>query len=715
MKKNSNIFCDKVDKDPDQYKLQNALTEVLISTDPLASTIFSKILSTYLEFTPWEAGALWLSNGNDADLHCHAYNYPSDWAALQGYLADKSQKILTKGLDLPSKIWETGKPYTFGTSASIKDINEEELAFQDEYELAIQGGTKSIWIYPLNTGKCFLGVFEFFSRQNIPPNEKITSNWANSIFQTAQFLERIKLEKLLIQKQCVLPPTYESLADATPMLIRSIDSDGICNFWNRTWLNFRGKTSQVNSCIEWTAGIHPEDVPKCMEIFSSSFPAHIPFQMEYRLLRFDGNYHCFMETLIPCYNENNVFSGYVGGGVDCTEFMAIEEQLRQSQKMGTIGRLASGIAHDFNNLLTAINGFGKLALNIAPDIKSLREYLQEVINAAETATSLTHQLLQYIRKEEIAPLEVNPNLTILEINPLLKSLVPKDIDLKLNLEPNLGMIKTDLVQLKQIILNLVLNARDAMPKGGILAIETKNTVLDENHPNLTLKTMTGPHVQIEVRDTGDGMNNDTLSHIFEPFFTTKKPEQGTGLGLMSVYGIVKENSGSIEVKSEVGKGTTFKVFFPLITSKKPDFSTGSTGKHETHTDLFGIGTILVVEDDPKVSKFVFQSLTDFGYTVFDAKDAEEALLALKIKTSIDLVITDLVMPGISGQQLATQVLQKRPEMNFLFMSGILEAEINLPDVPNHEITFLKKPFDQIELLKSVKYILANKQKIEEKA
>lgn len=387
---------------------------------------------------------------------------------------------------------------------------------------------------------------------------------------------------------------------------------------------------------------------------------------------------------------------------DITEHKRLEEQLLQSQKMEAVGRLAGGIAHDFNNLLTAIIGYSQIILGDLNEGDPMREQIEEIEKAGKRAAALTNQLLAFSRKQILQPRVLNLNGVIADIGNMLRRLIGEDIELRANLDPAIGYVKADPGQIEQIILNLAVNARDAMPKGGKLTIETQNVYLDESYASQHAEVQPDTYVMLAISDTGTGINKETQANIFEPFFTTKEKGKGTGLGLSTVYGIVKQSRGHIWVYSESGRGTTFKIYLPLIEKSSEITETPSP----LAESLRGHETILVVEDEEVVRKLACQILQMNGYTVLEAADATEALLKYEQhKDTIDLMITDVVMPRLSGRELVGHLTTLRPELKVLYMSGYTDDAIVHHGVLDEGTAFLQKPFTPDALARKAREIL----------
>ncbi len=379
-----------------------------------------------------------------------------------------------------------------------------------------------------------------------------------------------------------------------------------------------------------------------------------------------------------------------------------EEKLRHSQKMEAIGRLAGGVAHDFNNLLTAINGYSDLGLDMIEKNHPVRENLLEIHKAGERAAALTRQLLAYSRKQLLTPRVLQINQVLQGMETMLRRLIGEDIVLKLNLAPNLGPVKADPAQIEQIILNLAINARDAMPRGGDLTIETREVELDEVYSHYLLQVQPGSHIRIEVADTGMGMSPEVRERIFDPFFTTKEQGKGTGLGLSSVYGSVEQSGGNITVESDLGKGTRFDIYLPVVRDEEnPDRETTSFPLAFFQS---GHGTLLLVEDEDAVRGFIRKVLELKGYRILEAVNARQAL-EISLGQSIDLLLTDVVMPGMNGPSLARTLLDERPHLQVIYMSGYTSDITLIHGVQAEQVEFLQKPFSQSQLLKRVQSVL----------
>jgi two-component system cell cycle sensor histidine kinase/response regulator CckA len=408
----------------------------------------------------------------------------------------------------------------------------------------------------------------------------------------------------------------------------------------------------------------------------------------------------------PLLTEDGRFTGILCLAQDVTGRRRLEEQLRQAQKMEAVGRLAGGIAHDFNNLLTVINGYSGLLLDALTGDDSRRDLAAEVLRAGERAAALTRQLLAFSRQQVVAPRLLDLNSVVADMEKMLRRVIGEDVELATSLQPGLRPIKADPGQVEQVLMNLAVNARDAMPQGGRLTIETRNVNLDESYVRVRPDVRPGPYVLLAVSDTGHGMTAEVKARLFEPFFTTKEAGLGTGLGLATVYGIVKHSGGHIEVYSEPGAGTTFKVYLPRAEGVgKP----GRSYQGEMVSPQ-GSETILVAEDEEGVRSLICAVLRGQGYLVLEAGNGEEALaLCERHEGPIDLLVTDVVMPGLGGRQLAERLagLHPRcfPQVRVLYLSGYTDDAVVRHGVLHEQVHFLQKPFSPVALAQKVREVL----------
>ena len=389
-------------------------------------------------------------------------------------------------------------------------------------------------------------------------------------------------------------------------------------------------------------------------------------------------------------------------GMDITARKALEAQLLQAQKMEAVGRLAGGVAHDFNNLLMAIMGYGELIRSSLVKDDPLYKYSEDILKATERAASLTQQLLAFSRRQVMQPQVLNLNRVAADLEKMLRRLIGEHIELEIVAGPDLGAVKADPGQIDQIIMNLAVNARDAMPTGGRLILATANIEFTASHKCYSAAAPPGRYVRLSVSDTGSGMDAETLDHIFEPFFTTKEVGKGTGLGLPMVYGIVKQNRGYIEVDSRPGQGATFTIYLPRLEAavEAPGARISLAAKLE------GSETILVVEDEDALRTLLCRFFRLYGYNVMEARHGGEALLICERHPGpIHLMVTDVVMPQMSGKELADRLAPLHPEMTVFFMSGYTDSDLTGYGAPESSQHFIPKPFRPMDLVKKVRDFL----------
>jgi PAS domain S-box-containing protein len=416
--------------------------------------------------------------------------------------------------------------------------------------------------------------------------------------------------------------------------------------------------------------------------------------------RKDGKVITVKMTGHPVLQKDNSVAYFEVFAEDITERRTLERQLFQSQKMEAIGRLAGGIAHDFNNLLSVILGHSDILEQQAGTNSRLGKSVEATRNAAERAAALTMQLLAFSRKQVIDPTVIDLNQSVSEIQKMLHRIIGEDIELTIRLQPGLGYVKADSGQLGQVLMNLAVNSRDAMPNGGKLAIETANVELDDTYVRQHLGAKPGPFIMLAVSDTGIGMDSETLSHIFEPFFTTKEPGKGTGLGLSMVYGIIKQNNGYVMAYSEPGRGTTFKIYFPRTVESLP------VSRSVEKEIPGGSETILVVEDELALRELTCVLLQEAGYTVLESAGVEDAIATAKdSQRKIDLLLTDIVMPRLDGRELANQLVALRPSLKVLYMSGYTDDVIVHRGLLKQATVLVQKPFTKAKLLRKVRETL----------
>jgi PAS domain S-box-containing protein len=453
----------------------------------------------------------------------------------------------------------------------------------------------------------------------------------------------------------------------------------------------------------WAEFIHPDDLAVVRAAEAASERGD-PFQAEYRIKRKDGREVWINDTGVVVHGNNSrpVMEGIL---VDITERKVLETQLQQSRKMEAVGRLAGGIAHDFNNLLTIITGYTDLALSRPAVPLDLRNDIERIENASVRAAALVRQLLAFSRKQVLQPKTLDLNAIVVNMEKLLRRVIDDHIEMITCVHDDLGKVKADPAQVEQVIMNLVVNARDAMPNGGRLLLETSNVDLDAAYAFEHVSVKPGRYVMLAVSDSGVGMESAILPHIFEPFYTTKESGRGTGLGLSTVYGIVKQSGGYVWVYSEVGKGSTFKVYLPRVEAA---LETVEAAKSKPFAEQRGSEVVLLVEDEEAVRDLIRTILNGQGYEVLVALDGQNAeAIAKKFPGEIHVLLTDVVMPGTGGRELARRIMATRPDIRVLYMSGYTETVITSGGMLERGLAFLQKPFSPAALVQKIREVLAH--------
>ncbi len=458
-----------------------------------------------------------------------------------------------------------------------------------------------------------------------------------------------------------------------------------------------------NRFEEWESRLHPDDRERVLTALRAYLDGREPeFALEFRLRHKDGTYRWIYTRGVALGDATGRLTHMIGCHLDITDRVQLEEQYRQAQKMEAVGQLASGVAHDFNNLLTVINGNAELAAQDLGPGHRVQQELADILAAGRSAANLTRQLLAFSRRQILQPQVLDLNEVLGRVKTLLDRLLGERITLDIKLSA-LERVTADPGQIEQVMMNLAVNARDAMPDGGRLGLETADVDLDSTYVAQHPGASAGRHVLIAVSDTGVGIDDTVRAHLFEPFFTTKPAGRGTGLGLATVYGIVKQSGGSIWVDSEPGRGATFRIYLPVATSTAQPLTPPAAPEA-----LRGTETVLVVEDQAEVRAVIEKTLRRHGYTVIVAADGSQAIAAARDHDGpIHAMLTDIVLPDANGREIAPQVLAVRPAVRVLYMSGYTETAILKDGVIEPGLAFIQKPFTSDALLRRLRGLLAS--------
>jgi two-component system, cell cycle sensor histidine kinase and response regulator CckA len=522
------------------------------------------------------------------------------------------------------------------------------------------------------------------------------------VYVVYQQFQIYRMRKQLLAREELFRLISENAAD----MIAVVDVNGNRLYNSPAYEKFLGYTNQELHLTSPYDQIHEQDMPKVLEAAKEARETGVGRRVEYRIRHKNGQWRILESTASAVRNCRGEVEKLVIVNREITDRKQLEQQLFLSQKLEAVGRLSGGIAHDFNNLLGVIIGYSQVLQQLIGTNDELREPVDEILKAGERAASLTRQLLAFSRKQVLEPTVLDLNAVVSEVDKMLRRLIGENIELDIALDSNLRNVKADRSQIEQVILNLAVNSRDAMPDGGRLTIGTSNAVLGQAESDRYRYVVPGKYILLEVRDTGCGMDEDTQSHMFEPFFTTKESGKGTGLGLATVYGVIKQSGGFIWVESSPGSGASFKIYLPQVDEtpvvqlkiQAPEVLTLATQ------------TILLVEDEHSLRKLTHKILSEVGYKVFEAQDASQALeVANGLKSDIDLLLTDIIMPGLSGRALAERLCPVRPEMKVLYMSGYTDGEIAPKGVLDPKMVILRKPFKWEELTRTVRQVLASEE------
>jgi two-component system, cell cycle sensor histidine kinase and response regulator CckA len=667
---------------------QYAVTRILAEATTLAEA-GAAILRAIAESLDWQAGVLWILDRERDVLRCLELWHSPD-VDLGEFARVTREATFAPGVGLPGRVWESDEPIWHRDVTALMGSQFPRLPH------ATAAGVRGAFAFPIRSGTAITGVIEFFSRTLREPDPDLLEMTASLGSQIGQFIERKRAEEALARSET----TYRSLVEDSPFGIFQSAPDGRLLAVNPALVSILGYASEaelLQKNMEKDVYVDPGERARLIEEVTQR--GNLAAESVWR--RKDAKTITVRQTGRVARDPHGRVERFNVIVEDITEHRQLENQLRQAQKMEAIGRLAGGVAHDFNNLLTAIFGYVDLLREDLPEGSSARQDAEEIRKAAERAAALTRQLLAFSRQQVLEAVVVNVNDLVEEFDNMMRRLIGEDVELRVALAPALGNVRADPGQLQQVLMNLVVNARDAMPTGGKLLIETANAHLTEDYAELHKPVIPGSYVMLAVSDTGIGMDADTRTRIFEPFFTTKEKGRGTGLGLSTVYGIVKQSGGYIWVYSEPGHGTTFKVYLPRVNAPARPVAQ----PREART-LAGTETILLAEDDEMLRPLARGVLRKLGYIVLEGANAEEALAAAaRHDGPIHLLVADVVMPGASGRELARRLAESRADTKVLYVSGYTDDAIVRHGMLEHGLAFLQKPFTPDALARKVREVL----------
>ncbi len=518
------------------------------------------------------------------------------------------------------------------------------------------------------------------------------------IYTIYQQVQIYRIRHQLVEREELFRLISENAAD----MIAVVDPSGRRLYNSPAYARILGYSNEELASTSFYDQVHPDDRHVAEQAVKEATGGSQVRAVQYRIRHKDGSWHVIESGASAILDAQGKVEKFVIVNRDVSEQRQLEEKFRQAQKMEAVGRLSGGVAHDFNNLLGVIIGYAEFLQESLDPENSLRSSVDEILKAGKRAASLTRQLLAFSRQQVLDPKVLDLNAVVADMDKMLRRLIGEDIELSTTLGVDLGRLKADQGQLEQVLLNLVVNARDAMPQGGKLVIDTENMLMDEAFTRkYPYPVQPGPYVCLTVTDTGIGMDADTKARAFEPFFTTKEKGKGTGLGLSTVYGVVKQSGGYIDIYSSPGAGTTFKIYLPRV-----EEAIKSEAPAGVATSFTGNETILIAEDEPSLRTLTRNTLELCGYKVLEAKDGVEALeISDRYKGPIDLLLTDMVMPGMGGRALAQALTRRRPETRLAYMSGYTGQAVGSQGPVDPGSVFLLKPFTRELLTRKIREAL----------
>lgn len=673
----------------EEIRLLQTITLAAGEAEDLRSAL-GVTLQKVCEATGWVLGEAWVPCTDCKQLEFSAAWYTNETGLGEFKEESKKYKFFS-GNGLPGRVWSSKQP------AWVRDVTADTNF--PRAQLARKAGLKAAMAIPVFSGDEVVAVIDFFVRERREEDERMVSLVTSIASQLGSLIHRKQMEEELRKSE----ERYRSIFDESRDMVYITKTDGKFVDVNHAGLSLFGYSREEMIGMDvLKIYVNPEERAVFQkEIKEKGYVR----DYEIRFRRKDGTeIDCVLSSTLWKDKEGNIL-GYQGIIRDVTERRKTEEQLRQSQKVDTIGQLAGGIAHDFNNFLTAIIGYANILQMKMKEDDPLRVYLDHILASSEKAASMTQSLLTFSRKQIINPKPVDLNEIIKRVEKLLLRLIREDIELKSIVIDRDLIIMADSGQIEQVLMNLCTNARDAMPKGGHLTIETGLVEMDNEFIRRHGYGEIGKYALLSVTDTGIGMDEGTREKIFEPFFTTKEQGKGTGLGLSMVYGIIKQHNGYINVYSESGSGTTFKMYLPILKAQTETLNQQSDIP-EMQLVTGGTETVLLAEDSAEVRGILRNLLEDSGYKVIDAVDGDDAIdKFMENRDAVQLLVLDVVMPKKNGKEVYEEITKLRPDIKALFTSGYTANVIHKKGILDKRINFISKPVQPNQFLRKVREVL----------
>lgn len=667
--------------------VQYAVTRALSETGTLQEAV-PKVLQSICKCLGWSVGTFWKTDYAGQVLrHFSTWHVPR--GGLESFVAAHGEIKLASTSRLPARVWSSTK------SIWIPDVTFDE---DSRGPLAVAANLRSVFLFPVARGGEIFGVIEFFNAEIASPDHELLLMMSAIGSQIGRFIEVKRAEESLTLRNNVIQEMSQGVVISDYSL-----PDHPVIYCNPAFEKLTGYSRDEILGRNCRLLQGPDTDPAAIAKIRNAIRAQRPSLTEILNYRKDGTSFWNALMISPVGDDTGDVTRFVGVQTDITEIKLLQEQFQQSQKMEAFGQLAGGVAHDFNNILFTILGYSEMILNMLEEESELRKFVEEIFRSGKRAEALTRQLLAFSRKQTLQPKILDLRAVVGDIQKMLRRLIGEHIELHTISTGVPGSVKADPGQIEQMLVNLVVNARDAMPNGGMITINTVNVSFALHDSARPASVPPGHYVVLSVSDTGTGIPEDVRSRIFEPFFTTKEKGKGTGLGLATCYGIIQQSEGFITVESEVGSGTTFRIYL-----KHADTRPALLDNDVKPQDLpRGNETVLVLEDDPGVLDITVTLLGDLGYTVLKAENGIEAQGVVRENAGckIDLLLADIVMPKMGGKEFADWLAANSPDTRVLFTSGYIEDEIVRRNVLESRAAFLQKPATLSTIATKVREVL----------